>query len=134
MPKETFLITREDVRKDILAAVGNGLSIKSACDYAGINESTFYVWQNKCQEDLDKGKKDSVYVDFFKSLKKARIAFKHANLKNIQNAAKKHWQASAWILERTFPEEYGSKQIVNNNDEINKVEKLLEKIEVVAND
>lgn len=28
----------------------------------------------------------------------------------IRTAALKHWQAAAWILERRYPEEYGSRK------------------------
>jgi hypothetical protein len=45
--------------------------------------------------------------DFAEALSNAVEVFKMTHLANIARASKKDWNASKWILERKFPEEYG---------------------------
>ncbi len=63
---------------------------------AGVSESSYYSWLNK-------------YPEFSEAIKKATIQFKRVHLSKI--AADESWQASAWILERRFPDEYGKRPV-----------------------
>jgi hypothetical protein len=48
--------------------------------------------------------------DFAERLKRAESHFEVIHLSNIQQAGKKSWNASAWLLERVFPERFGKRQ------------------------
>ena len=84
----------EETWDEVLGAIGDGMSNKDAIIYAGVSESQFY-----------QRVKDN--TDFSESVKKAQVKFKHHHVRNITNAAKTQWPASAWLLERKFKEEYG---------------------------
>lgn len=110
----TPIFTDPDIKADFLKAIKMGLSIEKACEYAGVNELTFYNYQNKAEEDEKAGKKDTVYIKFIKDFKKARAScvIKHVSI--IEEASNKgSWQASAWMLERRFAKDFATKQEVN---------------------
>jgi len=48
--------------------------------------------------------------EFARRLRRAESDFELIQLSNIQQAGKKSWNASAWLLERVFPERYGKRQ------------------------
>ena len=77
-----------------------GLPDSDAIAHAGINPSTFYDWIKR-------------YPIYAQKVKKARVDFKLNNVKKIQNASKleKHWAASAWLLERRDPDNFGRKDL-----------------------
>ncbi len=120
-----------EVRAQLLKGIANGLSYKDACTVAGVSERVFYYWKLKAEEA-----KSGVYYQLFQDVKKANMYSKQKHFKNIENAAfggdetietrvekdsvgnivsttittKKAgrvWTASAWMLERRHPEEYG---------------------------
>ena len=76
-----------------------GATNKDAALMSGIAESTFYQWQ----ED---------YPEFSESIKKAQSERTTAILQTILKAAIDHktWQAGAWYLERTDPEQFAKKE------------------------
>lgn len=82
----------------LLKALEMGEHRVNACKIAGISYDTFRRWM------LDS--------EFSESIKKAEDAGSEAIeaqcLLKIQSA--KEWQAAAWILERTRPDRYGSRQ------------------------
>ncbi len=86
---------KPDVVAAICEALRNGLTQRRACAVAGINEDTYYAWL----------KDKPGFSDVVKNAEADCIA---ANLAIIRGAAKDgNWTASAWILERRFPHEYG---------------------------
>jgi len=100
----------EDLIDDICSVIKAGNYIKTACEYAGIDESTFYRYMKLGEQDV-KDEKDSVYSEFYKSVKKARSTAEVRNVAVINKASKESWQASAWWLERSFPDRWGRKAI-----------------------
>ena len=84
------------------ALKADGLSNKDVCRAVGISEQTFYRWtqdpKNKLQREL------------CERLKKEEATFKQTLLTTIRSAAlekHQHWTAAAWLLERSYPDEYG---------------------------
>ncbi len=85
--------------------IKSGLNITSSCLNANISRETYH---KKYKNDL----KFRLRVD------QALIAFEQMHILNIQTAAmkdKKQWTASAWILERRFPETWAIKQKVEHS-------------------
>jgi transcriptional regulator with XRE-family HTH domain len=79
----------------ILDAISHGLSQREAATLAGISEDTLSLW-----------KRDS---DFSEQIRQKQIENKLRHINVINEASKKHWQASAWWLERKYKEEFSLK-------------------------
>ena len=86
----------------ILKARESGLNQKECAEVAGINEATLYKWINKGKE-AKRGK----YRDFYNDFQMAKNKNKLFHLKKIHEA--EAWTASAWYLERVYPDEFGRK-------------------------
>lgn len=84
-------MTPEKMR-EVLAVLAVGGTRKDAAEYCGVTVQNIH----------DAGKWDP---DFGEELVKADAAGKVHHLKRIREA--KAWQASAWFLERKYPQEYG---------------------------
>ena len=114
-----MLQTNPDIAQRFLECIELGMTIKASCDYAGIEDDTFFLWQRKAQEDLDAGKtsRSSQYIRFINEFKKSQSKCQQKHLKVIQKASEHgSWQASAWILERRFPETFALKNQVDMTD------------------
>lgn len=97
MPKEK--LTKELVREAV-TLVQNGASNKDVIAYLGVNQATFYRWLNTPKTENQR--------ELCKLLKKAETERKVWHLQRIHKAAEEgNWQASAWYLERRYPQEYG---------------------------
>lgn len=132
MPAKSKL-TRE-VIKTIAGHVSKGLTNLDACRVAGINEATLYRWLKQADQA-----QSGLHLELREALKKAEAAFKQTHLDIIITAAstaskRTHkeqildkdgkvtktrvtieeipppWQASGWLLERKFPEEFSTNQ------------------------
>ena len=103
----------KDMVDEILTYKENGLSDKDICDMVGIDQSTFYGWLKEAETEIDRNNPNreaqelELKKELSQGLKRARAAFKAFHIQNITKASKKEWTASAWILERMFPREFG---------------------------
>ena len=112
-------LTDDTVRK-LNQGLKLGLSQKKAANFAGISETTFYRWQrefkridNGCHGNPDpiKTADDLNLWEFWQSIKKAKIEGELGHLAVINKAASNGvWQASAWYLERSNPEEWSKRE------------------------
>jgi hypothetical protein len=94
MPRPTkFTAAR---RERILEALRHGVSFEVAAQCGGVSRDTFQEWRK-------------ANPDFAQECETARAEMCVRMLEFISNAANdpKHWQAAAWILERTEPEQFG---------------------------
>jgi len=82
-----------EIVQKIIEKIKLGLTEKDAYTLAGINHDSFYKWKKNKPE-------------FAEKLKKAETELKQKHLARIQEASIKTWTASAWLLERKFPEEF----------------------------
>lgn len=117
----TPILCNERIREAFLKAVRLGMSNEKACDYAGIEECTFYAYTNRAEKDIKAGKKDTINIKFQKEYKKAKADFILRHVTRITQASDNGtWQASAWLLERRQPKDFGLK--INQNEDLEKVE------------
>ena len=110
----------DDTIKKLNTGLKVGLSQKKAAIYAGIGESTYYRWQRRYNEidEACKGDPDNIgnaedleLWEFWQSIKKAKVEGEIGHLGVITKAAENGvWQASAWFMERTNPEEWGKRE------------------------
>ena len=102
-----------DLVNEILTYKENGLSDKDVCDMVGIHQGTFYKWLKEADTGINGDYPDNpvsqleLKRELRDGLKRAQAAFKAYHIQNITKAAKKSWQASAWMLERMYPKEFG---------------------------
>lgn len=93
-----------DLVKRITDALSLGATRRLSCECAGLSHNTFSEWM-----------RDN--PDFADAVSKAEGAAGLRALANIQAAARGNernpaqWTASAWLLERTRPDEYGRRQV-----------------------
>lgn len=103
-----------DVQKKICDAIRAGNYIETAASYAGIGRSTLYQWMKRGRANK---KGDRVYVEFVFEIEKALAEAEVRDVARIAAAAEFQWQASAWRLERKYPERWGRKSTVQfDND------------------
>ena len=103
-------ILTDEIQTKIIQALTGGNYLETACQYAGIQPRTAYLW-------LDKGRKAQTqqnpttnqqkYLNFLQAVEKAQATSETRNVALIQQAATETWQAAAWWLERTRPARYG---------------------------
>ena len=93
------------IKKQIGDNITLGMPLKFAAEAAGISEVTFYNWMNRGESE-SKGQ----FYEFAEHVKACKAKAVQLHLKLITKAATDgSWQASAWILERRYPEEFGRK-------------------------
>jgi hypothetical protein len=101
----------------LIEALDNGNYIDVACSSAGLAPSTVYRWlergraERAAQELGNKPDPDEQqYLELCESVEKARATAVMRNVSIIQTAANSgQWQAAAWWLERSMPNQYGRK-------------------------
>lgn len=93
----------------LFEALYEGVSIRAACDLAGIDRSSITKWCNAAKAG------DENYFLFFNGYKKARSGLERSLVKNIRTASNTQWQAAAWMLERLMPKRYGRRNVVDLN-------------------
>jgi hypothetical protein len=89
----------ESKKKTIIAILSVGCTRAAAASYVNCNPKTI----------SNTAKRDPYFAE---QLTHVELAVEAAHLANILKAAKekRHWRASAWALERIFPEKYGLKR------------------------
>ena len=88
--------------QEICKHLESGLKREDAWTLADVSESTFYEWMKT------KG-------EFSEAIKKAEVKSKQHHLGVILKASKKHWQASAWFLERKYKDEWSALQKLDHS-------------------
>lgn len=100
-----------EIEQRIIQAIQAGGTYQIAAQFAGIGESTLYLWMKQGREGRNKAK-----VEFLENIKRAESRGAVANLSLIQRAAQAgDWKASAWILERRHG--YSRNKPINNEAE-----------------
>ena len=97
-PKLTSEIAEESIR-----LVKAGASNSDVIAYIGVTETTFYRWLREPRTEPER--------QLSQGLKKAETERKLWHLQRIHKAAEEgDWKASAWYLERRYPNEYARTQ------------------------
>lgn len=92
-----------DRQEKLLEAIRAGNYIQTACTYAGISKQTYYNWKHTAETP----DAPEWAVDLFDAIENARAQAEVRNVALIQRAATTQWQAAAWWLERSFPQQFG---------------------------
>lgn len=100
-------LTKETQAK-IVEAVRAGAYIETASVFAGIDKASLYAWMKR-----GNAQSKGIYREFLNAIEKAFAESELRDIMNIGNAAKDNWQASAWRLERKFPDRWGRKERIS---------------------
>ena len=94
-----------DVEKKLVDAVRAGNSREAAAKVSGISEATFYNWLSQGREA-----KRGRFLEFLEAIKKAEGEAEQKAMSRIVEAGQKHWQATAWWLERKYPNRWARRE------------------------
>ncbi len=101
----------KQIIEQLATYIENGNFAMDACKLVGVSESGYYKWLATGKAVLDgkikMTKSNALCVELVEAIKHADAKFKAYHIANINKASKTTWQASAWMLERRFPESYG---------------------------
>ena len=117
----------EELIREAVRLVQTGLNDADVCDALGIHRSSWYGWMKSGDTPLKRKLAEEVT--------KAKAMRKAYHLQNVVNAAREgSWQASAWYLERAYPQEYGKCQRLPEKDEktLDAVRELMKSVTVAA--
>ena len=115
----------EAITRQLEQVFNGGSTVRDACAYVGISEATYYHWM-KIGRAAHEGRardKDHLYLphkvedrapylEFFERIKRARAVMRVEAIAIIRTAAQEgHWQAAAWLLERSDPDQWGRRVV-----------------------
>ena len=108
-----------ELQSRIVQAIQAGNYIETAAAYAGISKNTLFDWLRRGAREKERvagkprarvRKEEAPYVEFSDSVEKALAEAEVRDVVNVMKAADGgQWQASAWRLERKFPDRWGHK-------------------------
>jgi hypothetical protein len=99
----------EELTLSLCENIELGLSYVLSCKAAGIAFETFASWMRKGAVGEDKR-----YAEFYNRVRAAEaICAKNCLLRIREAASNGTWAASAWLLERRYPGDYGKHDNIN---------------------
>jgi len=95
----------------ISSFVAKGNYILTSCQLCGINSKSYYNWIAKAEEAYEQGENDSIYLQFFYSIKRAEAKAESELVGIVRETAidKKEWLPAMTFLERRHPDRWGRK-------------------------
>jgi len=97
----------QERREELLDNLRQGMSIRAACALVGISERTYQRWR---EEDEEWVEASDHAIRFSEPILIARM--------KALAEEKGDWRAHAWLLERRFPKEWGPRQEIEVNQNI----------------
>jgi transposase len=107
-----------ELQVKIVEALKMGNYIETAAALAGINKTTIYEWLKRGARELERvennpnakiRKDEERFVVFSNAVKKAQAEAEQRDVLIIAKASQSDWKASAWRLERKYPQRWGRK-------------------------
>jgi hypothetical protein len=101
--------------------MAHGNYLETAAAYAGVQKATIYNWMRRGRDELrrvDNGpgrkvkKAEELHVDLLYAVEYAQAEAAQRDLQNVSFAADYlgDWRASAWRMERRYPEQWGRRE------------------------
>jgi len=98
-----------EMKELIIKYILSGNYIEVAALAAGISKVTLYNWIKRGRRAREQGRWN-IYRDFLNAIEQAFAKSEAHDVFIITQAAETQWQASAWRLERKFPDRWGKKE------------------------
>lgn len=106
-------------KERLLEAVRRGAPYATACLYAGVHFATFRRWLLAAEQEGADGSEAGVskrelraFREFREELLAAEGEAAMGILDEVREAGGKDWKASAWLLARRYPDEFGERREV----------------------
>jgi len=104
--------------ENLIQTLRAGVSIEVASQCIGVARSTMYGWiqrgekaRLRLEEGLEINDREEEYLELLEKVERAQAEREIQAVTTIKRAgARGSWRASAWLLERSFPERYGRKR------------------------
>lgn len=107
------------VHEAIVSALETGNYFDTACEHAGIAESTGYSWLARGRAELERREsprvkvgtaqwdKEQPFVEFVEAVSRVSAAVEMATIATIQRLGQDDWRALAWFMEHRYPKKWG---------------------------
>jgi hypothetical protein len=99
-----------EVSKALVEALETGATQVAACNYAGISVDTVTGWLAAATVEGAKAE----FLEFADAYARATARRQVFHLNNIKVHARHDWRASAWVLERTDPDDFGRRTVIQH--------------------
>lgn len=100
-----YKFMQDDVWQKLNQAISVGMYIQDACVFAGISDRQFRRWRELAQLGIEP------YASRWQEINRSEAQGVLRHLLNIQTAGNNgSWQASAWVLERKYPDKFGKRE------------------------
>jgi len=96
----------DEMQAEIVALLRRGNFLNHACDIMQVSYMTVLDWMRRGEEEIKQGLDDEKHARFNKAIKAAQGCFIDENIQVMREGFER-WQASAWLLERKFPQQFG---------------------------
>jgi hypothetical protein len=107
----------DKLQQEICNNISHGIPYERSAILVGISESTFYSWYNKGKYSKTK---EGKFYNFYLAIEDAKSKAIALRIEHIRKAGEEGtWQADAWWLERADRENFGLKQEVNVQADVN---------------
>lgn len=112
MPRGRTTKLTPELQRNLCAVISAGNYVVTACNYVGIDPTTYSMWLQRGTGTHPTRPKTKLYVDFVEAVQKAEAQAEATRVARIAKAGQEGtWQADAWYLERRYPERWGRKQL-----------------------
>lgn len=110
-----------EVQEKICKTLRAGNFLDTAISYAGLSRSAVRKWLTRGRREIVRvensprarvRQEEQIFVDFAEAVQQAIAHAETLHVATITKAASKHWQASAWMLERAHAKRWGAKKSV----------------------
>lgn len=118
--------------KEICSHIDTGSSVTDAVRLSGVSQAAFFNWQAEGRADIRAGRQGvTLQMELAEEVENSGSRFKALHLARISNASlrENNWQASAWLLERKYYNEYGKKERVETR-QVTKEDDQMEQLSV----
>ena len=93
-----------ELQAEIINLLKMGNYIETVCGVVGLNTSTYYDWMKKGKNATNPRNKHRKFQEAVEQAQAWSIA---RDVALITKAGEKDWRATAWMLSRKYPDEYG---------------------------
>lgn len=128
----------DEITEEICKYLSVGLYVTTVCDLVGIVPSTFYAWQNKGEDEIERREKGhkadpkaQPYLDFCMAVRAACAQSEFVAVAAFRGGFSKSdgWKAAEKFLGRRYPGRWGNRQHVHHSGKIEHGSELAKAVE-----
>lgn len=114
------LVDNKEAMEVIKKAIEIGMPLQKACSYAMVSKTALDKVLDRGERDVEEGI-ESKEADIYLEVEHSKAVFQVNNLEVLNKAGQSgSWQASAWLLERRCPEDFGNNR--NKGEEVQRIQ------------